>query len=137
MRQAREQYLSIDTYIVTYWSIWFSLNIVIFIEIVTNDPIVNRNTWVLVFTLFLGGIFGFCLYMLFNPNVFDRYHTSVIKVHMSYVLSLLLFFIPILYGSALSYNTVSDTRFAEYLNVFFVCSFPSGSIFLAYILKYD
>lgn len=137
MKATVKEFRPIDTYAVITWCIWAVLSIVIVIEIATNDPFISRNTWVVFFTLLLAVIFAFCLILLFVPNIFERSHYSIVKLHTAYVLTLVFFFIPVLYGSAFSYNTVSDIRFAEYLNIFLVCSLPLGSIFLIYLLKYD
>lgn len=133
MKRSPRRLRPIDTYVVVSWCIWAFISIAILIEISTNDTVINRNTWAIFFTLLLVAIFIFCLCLLFLPVMFVRDHFNVIKIHVAYVLTLVFFFIPVVYGSAFSYNTVSDTRFEEYLNIFFVCSLPWGSIFLIYL----
>ena len=137
MKATVKEFRPIDTYAVITWCIWAALSIVIIIEIATNDPFISRNTWALFFTLLLAAVFVLCLVLLFMPTIFERVHYNIVRLHVAYVLTLVFFFIPVVFGSAFSYNTVSDVRFEEYLNIFLVCSFPLGSIFFIYLLKYD
>lgn len=127
----------IHAHVIAYSIIWVILNTLILVDIFLQDVFIGRFGWILIicaFILFL--CVEISVVVMANASS-ESVSTKVLWIHMNYVFWLYFLFLPVLFGAALSENTVSDSRFKEYLTIIFVSSLPSLSILLYYIIERD
>ena len=112
---------------------WGLINLFIMIELVASTTFFTVAAWFVIIIIYTMLLFAALLYFTSNKVHFNKHHDKILEIHLNFVLSQNLVFIPILFGAGVS-ATVSYSRFNEYLTIYFIMSFPCVAIFLMYML---
>jgi len=119
-------------YIFFYTFIWFLVNLLALIEVIANFVVIGRYGWIAIIVIYATILFFMCGIIYINVPVKTNWKVRNLQIHVVYSLAQALAFVPVVFGTGLDIQTVSDSRFKEYLTVFFVATFPGISILILY-----
>jgi hypothetical protein len=127
----------VQVYNMYYLMTWVMLNTTLFIEIITENTMIDRHIWIIIFIVCTIGLLATLFLLIANNYRITKINGRILLIHITYVLSQLFIFLPIVIGAGVSYTTIDNQRFEEYLCIFFITSLPCVSIFLFYVIDHN
>lgn len=135
MRNHRFTLSFAEMYISGYIILWIFIMTIMLIEILDkSSSIFGRIGWLIYICIFTG-CFSVLIFLSFTFQIkFESNTERIVRCHMIYIFTLHFFFLPIAFSAALLHDTISDSRFKEYLSILWIGSLPGilvGTYFVA------